>query len=192
MLIVDCIYQRDAMSVVSEAIRSFNKLLNTRRNSHENMKNFESRFSAQSAKFNSLSQTTKLPECIIALMLLSNSAIDDNQRVSVMAAAAPSDSNLYNQSTNYQFLGVITYQSVASVIRQCDKANLPRTTEQPLTASSANGTGNGGYYGGNSSGRGRPTKAEYEVLMMRHPCNECGRLATGSVAIMKTGRYLYM
>ena len=59
--IVDCIYQRDALSVVSEAFRSFNALLNTRRGDNENMKNFESRFSAQVAKFNWISQITKLP-----------------------------------------------------------------------------------------------------------------------------------
>ena len=96
-LIVGKIYQKDALSVVSEAYRAFNQLWNTRRSSIDTMKNFESRFSDQVAKFNSISTTTKLPECITALMPLSNSAIDDSQRVSVMAAAAHSDENLTSQ-----------------------------------------------------------------------------------------------
>lgn len=79
--IVDSIYQRDALFVVSEAFGTFNALLNTRRGGNENMKNFEFCFSAQIAKFISISQITKLPECITALMLLSNSFIDDHQRV---------------------------------------------------------------------------------------------------------------
>lgn len=122
-LIVGKLYQRDALTAVSEAYRAFNQLWNTRRSNNETVKNFESRFSAQVARFNSISTTTKLPECITALMFLSNSAIDDSQRVSVMAAAAPSDENLNAQSTNEQFLGAITYQSVSSVIKQCDKSS---------------------------------------------------------------------
>ena len=140
--ITEAIYQRDALSVVSEAFRAFNLLWNTRRSNTESMKNFESRFSAQVAKFNSISDTTKLPECITALMLLSNSAIDDTQRISVMAAAAPSDQHLNGQSTNDQFLSAITYQSVASVVKQCDKSSQHPAEGSHLTASSA-GTNRG-------------------------------------------------
>ena len=56
-----------------------------------------------------MSQITKLPEYIISLMLLSNSAIDDNQRASVMATAAPSNPALNNQLSNDLLLGSITY-----------------------------------------------------------------------------------
>lgn len=76
-LIVNAIYKGDALSVVSEAYKAFNQLINTQRGTLKNVKNFESRFSAQVAKFNSTSTTIKLTECITALMLLSYSQIDD-------------------------------------------------------------------------------------------------------------------
>ena len=87
------------------------------------MRNFKSRFYAQVAKFNSISKTTKSPECITALMLMSDSLIDDTQRVSVMAAAAPASANINGISTNYEFLAAITYSTVTSVIKECDKSS---------------------------------------------------------------------
>lgn len=174
-LIVDCIYQRDALSVVSEAFRAFNALLNTRRGDTENMKNFQSRFSAQVAKFNAISNTTKPPECSTALMLLSNSAIDDNQRVSVLAATPPADPTLNSQSTNDMFLSAVTYQSVASIVKQCDRTHTTSVNQNSLAASSAGTTQRYGHSSPQNRGRTRPTKAEYEALMMKHPCNLCGK-----------------
>ena len=46
-LIVGNIYQIDALTVVSEAYRTFNQLWNTRRGFNETIKNIDSRFSAQ-------------------------------------------------------------------------------------------------------------------------------------------------
>ena len=168
-LIVGNIYQRDALTVVSEAYRTFNLLSNTRRSSNEAMKNFEPRFSAQVAKFNSISSTSKLPECITALMLLSNSAIEDSQRVSVMAAAAPSNQNLSSNSSNDEFLSAITYQSVSSVINQCDKSSQPPVENETLTASSAGTTQFRGQYRNNNSRNNSLSPT------MKFPCNICGK-----------------
>ncbi len=173
--IVHCIYQRDALSVVSEAFKSFNHLWNTRRGSTETMKNFESRFSAHVAKFNSISTTTKLPECITALMLLANSAIDDNQRISVMAATAPSDATFTAQSTNDEFLAAITYNSVASVIKQCDKTSQNTEESSALTASTAGTSSFGSNQNRGNYNKPRLSKAEYDALKMKHPCNKCGK-----------------
>lgn len=38
---VECIYPRDALTVISEALKAFNTLWNTRRGGSETMKNFE-------------------------------------------------------------------------------------------------------------------------------------------------------
>ena len=174
-LILNAIYQRDALTVVSEAFKAFNQLWNTRFGATESMKNFESRISAQVAKFNSISATTKLPECITALMLLANSAIDDNQRVSVMAANAPSNSCLNGQLSSDEFLAAITYNSVASVIRQCERSTPSTSEEYSLTASAGTmNSSNNGQQRGNLN-RSRPSKAEYEALKMKHPCNMCGK-----------------
>lgn len=140
--------QRDALSVLNEAYSALLQLRNTGRNNSETMENFESRFSAQVAKFNSITKTTKFPECIAALMLLSSFAINDSQRVSVMAAAASSDENLTSQSSNDQFLSSIIYQPIPSVIKQCDKTLHDATENGPLAASSA-GTS---HFGGQARG----------------------------------------
>lgn len=134
------------------------------------MKNFESRFAAQAAKFNPISNTTKLPEFITALMLLSNSGCDDSQRVTVLAAASPSNSNLTPQSTNDEFLKAVTYPSVASVIKQCDKSSHDGTENSPLAASSAGTSCYRGPHRGNkerSNHRTHPTR--------KYPCNLCGK-----------------
>ena len=114
--IVNTIYQRDALNVISEAYDGFNSLLTTRRGQSESLKNFELRFSAAIAKFNSLSDTTKLPQYITALMLLSNAGIEHSQRVSVLAAAAPSNVDLTDQSSNDEFLAAVTYNNLRPLL----------------------------------------------------------------------------
>lgn len=57
-LIVNAIYQRDSLTVFSEAYEGFNNLLNKRRCQNEGLKNFEVRISAAVTKLNSLSKTT--------------------------------------------------------------------------------------------------------------------------------------
>lgn len=86
------------------------------------MKAFDSRFSAIIAKSNAISESTKLPECLTVLMLISNSYVSDAQRVSVLAAAA-SASEVENvaTATDEQLLKSISYGSVASVVRQCER-----------------------------------------------------------------------
>lgn len=131
-LIVDNLYRHDFMSVISEAYDGFNNLLNARRAQTESLKNFETRFSAAVTKFNSLSKTTKLPQCITALMLLSNAAIDHSQRISALAAAAPSGTTFTELSRNDDFLSEETYRQLASVVKQCEKGS-----ERILNASAA-------------------------------------------------------
>lgn len=77
--IVNAIYQRNALSVVGEAYRVFNNLLDIKRGHNESMKGYELRLAAGVAKFNSVSESTKLPERLTELMLISNSHISDSQ-----------------------------------------------------------------------------------------------------------------
>ncbi len=132
-LIVNAVYQRDFMSVVSEAFDGFNTLLNTRGGQHESLTNFETRFWAAVSKFNSFSNTTELPQCITALMLLVYASIEYSHRVSALAASAPAGTTFTDQSSNVGFLSVVTYNQLASVVEQCEKA----VSGSPLTGSSA-------------------------------------------------------
>lgn len=71
------------------------------------MKSFELRFSAQVTKFSAISETRRLPECLKALLLLSNSAINDKQRIFILAAAVPGDTSLDGMATNDQLLTAV-------------------------------------------------------------------------------------
>lgn len=88
-------------------------------------------------KLNSVSTTTNLTECFTALMLLSISAVDGTRRVSVLAAAARSSKSLNAPCTSDQFLGAIIYQSVSSVIRQCDQSSVAWENSYILKTSSS-------------------------------------------------------
>jgi len=74
---------------VSEVFRDFTDLMAVKRGQTESFRNFEGRFAAQVAKFHAHSDDVKLPESLIAFMLLGNSNIDSGQRISVLASAAP-------------------------------------------------------------------------------------------------------
>lgn len=84
------------------------------------MKNFESRFSAWETKFNSISQSTRLLECLTSLLLPTNAQVSENQRVTVLAAAAPLDSRSSYSSSSVMFLSAVTYHFVSSVVKQFD------------------------------------------------------------------------
>lgn len=121
-LIIDTVCQRDFLSVISKAYKRFHRVLNTRRNNNVSLKFFEVRFSASVAKFNSMSGITKLPQCITALMLSSNAAIEHSQHVQCLNAAAPEGTIFSDQSSNDKILSAVTYQQLASVVKQCEKA----------------------------------------------------------------------
>ena len=57
-------------------------------------------------------------------MLLSNALVNDSQRVSILAAASPSENVVGPQATNDQFLSAVTYNSIASVVKQCDASSV--------------------------------------------------------------------
>lgn len=82
-------------------------------------------------------------ECITALINMSNYAIDDLQRISVMDPGAPSDVNLNNKSTNGEFLSAITYRPVSSAIKQCDQTVHTHKGENKISVNSARFRQNG-------------------------------------------------
>ena len=118
--VVDAIYRREALSVVSDVYLNFTSLLSMKRGSTETFRNFESRFLAQVSRLNSTSTSSKLPEALRAFMLLANSSVDNGQRISVLAAASNGTSIDSNASTD-EYLNAVQYEKVASVLRQCDQ-----------------------------------------------------------------------
>ena len=135
--IVKAIYKRDPLSAVSTVYQDFLTVLGTKRGASESFRNFESRFTANVSKFNSHSTSFVLIEAIAAFMLLANSGVDSNQRVSVLAAATPHSAQFKNGATTSDFLEAVSYDTVASVLRQCDKMKSSESSQSyTVTASS--------------------------------------------------------
>lgn len=86
-LICSLLYMRDSTSAVLDVLDYRHALEDNPRSSSESFKNYELRFAAQMAKYNSHGQSVKLPESIHALLLVSNDGVDESQRVSVLSAA---------------------------------------------------------------------------------------------------------
>ena len=147
------------------------------------MRNFETRFEAQLSRFNS-HKAGSIPDALVALMLLGNSNIDDNQRVSILAAAVSNVTPTeVTELSVTDILSAVKYSSIASVLRQCErkKTNLNDGSGRALNANGAHG-GDGGIGNGNGGGRFRNrfhnklrTPAEIAERKKRQPCHYCKR-----------------
>lgn len=87
----------------------------------EPLKNFESRFEAQLSKFNPLGSSVSLPKSISALVLLANLKVDSSQRISILAAAAPKESNLSTRASIEDYVKAVKYEAISSLLRQCHR-----------------------------------------------------------------------
>lgn len=179
-LIVHALYQRYFLSFISEAYEGLNTLLNTRRSQSKSLKNFETRFSAAFTKLNSFSNTTRLPQGITALMLLSNASIEHSRRTSALAAAAPNGTVFSDQSSNDDFLDAVTYKQLSSVVNQCEMATTT-TSSMSLSSSSA------GTLRSPRRGRGNGFRRPLNAALKRHPCHTCDKYGHGKDTHNKEG-----
>lgn len=111
--------ERDALSVVNEVYKDFSDVLSTNWEGNESFKNYEACFAAQFSKLPAHGNCASLHELIIGMMLLEGSAIDYPQGIPILSATGSCQSASVNQNAE-EILFVITYESVASMIRQCD------------------------------------------------------------------------
>lgn len=58
--------------------------------------------------------------------LLANADVSSNQRVSVLVNVAPKDSTLISKSTTNEYLALVTHESIATFVRQCNDMNVPK------------------------------------------------------------------
>ena len=122
MAIARAMHKQDPLSVISDTYQKSSQLLQTTRGDQESFKNFESRFQAQVCRCNATSSSVKLPESLVAFVLLNNSRAENNQRVSILAAAVPKQSQTSSHSECSSVLESLKYQDVATVLRASDKA----------------------------------------------------------------------
>ncbi len=118
--ICKALHKRDALSVVSTVNGDFLNLRSANRGPNQAFRNFESGFAAAISKFKSHSASA-LPEYFMEFMLLANSAIKSNQRISILAAANTYSIEFHEDLSNSDLLSTIKYYFIASVLRQCDK-----------------------------------------------------------------------
>lgn len=87
---VAAVHRRDPFSVVSTVYSDFAALVSSRRADNETYKAFEALFYAAVSRFRSHGDDITIPEPLLALMLLHSARMNDNQRVSILAASVTS------------------------------------------------------------------------------------------------------
>lgn len=172
LAIAKAIYKCDPLSAITDTFSKFTSVLQTSRGSNETFRNFESRFDAAVCSYNSAAPSAKLPESLVAFILIGNSDIDDNQRVSILSAVAPKQQD--NDANIGALLDKITYEDVASIIRSFDK---PKASGGPSTKSSLSLNANGAYQRNNRNHQFRRNRTPEELaeLKKRTKCNDCGK-----------------
>jgi len=172
--IVKVVHKRDPLAVVSEVYQDFTTVLGTKRGNSESFKNFESRFDSQVSKFNAHATTTKLPDSLVAFMLLANANVENNQRISVLAAASPKESDFENAATTEQFLESVSYSAIASIIRQCDKSSdPPSATPRPAPIPAVTATIPSRNLRRDGTPKKRLTPQELADLKAKSKCRRC-------------------
>lgn len=73
-------------------------------------------------KFKSNREDVRLSESMISLMLLGNDSVDSSQRISTLASASSTPHSLTSQRWKNEFIKLVNYEGITSVLRQCDCA----------------------------------------------------------------------
>lgn len=175
-LIVNSVYKRDALSVVTTLYDELQQLMSLRRERGESFPEYELRFAAQLARFNSLAPCVAVHDCLSALMLLANADVDSSQRISILAATSPNDKLLNETSTMEDYAQTISYETVATVLRQCEKSisTTPSTAGRALAASSAAPHSSNGSRP-NRGNRVRLTLEQVAEAKRASQCKRCGQ-----------------
>lgn len=128
-LIVDHFYKKGPLSVVSVVFAQLQNLLATRCDERGSNLPFEGRFDALLSRLTCRGSSVASSDAMAALLLLPNSNVDGSQRIAILAAVAPKSIGLCPWSSTDEFIEAVKYESIATVLRQCDCNATP--TGQP-------------------------------------------------------------
>lgn len=137
---------------------------------NESFRKFETHFNALVSKFNSHGSVICLPESITAFMLMPSAVIDDNHRVSILATAGKDLSTAKSEQvpsrqTSADIGKHVRYETVASILRQCEKRHRTLTYSQPLSVNQGKlGEGNDG---------GRRNGEHLHRMKCNKTCRQC-------------------
>lgn len=155
--VAEAIHKTDALSIVTDVYERFSSVLATKRSDNESLKNFETRFDAQVSKLHSITGDKKLPDSLVSFILLNNSNIENNQRVTVLASCAPKG----NDATE-NVLESIKYDEIASILRSSDS---PAKSDKPALSAHSVKTKHGFRY--------QPRHTDIAELKKKTKCKEC-------------------
>ena len=105
------------LTIVSNARRDFQNLLSTKSGNNESFLKVESHFAADIAKMKSHSSNALL-ESLTAFMLLSNSNIDADQRISILSSGTSHNTESASTLGNEELMDSVAYDPIASVLSQ--------------------------------------------------------------------------
>lgn len=84
---VAAVHRRYPLSVVYTVYADYATLVSARRSDNETYKAFEARFDAAVSRFRSHGEYITILEPLLALMILNVASMNENQRVSILAAS---------------------------------------------------------------------------------------------------------
>lgn len=161
-IVVDLIYKKHPLSVVTHVFGELQLLLSTRRSKRESFLNFEQWFCAQLVTFNALGDAVSLNDSMAALYLLANTNTSPSHTSSILPAASPRQKGLSPGSALNEFLTSIKHEPSATVLKQCDK------NESSLASSTKLG----------NDGEKSKHKCSSAQLLARNaskPCHKCDK-----------------
>lgn len=106
---MSAIHKRDPLAVVLIVYGERIKLMNAKRIIGNSFRDFGLRFNVQLSRFISLATHDTLLQPISALMLLANSTVDTNQRVSLIAAASTATNPINPKNVNENMSLLVMY-----------------------------------------------------------------------------------
>lgn len=137
--ILSVIHKHHPLSFVTDVYSDFYSLLSTRLISNKKVRNYESRFETQLSCSNT-HHVISMQDPLLALVLLTNAAIKDNQRISILDVSLSSVMTIETTHPDaVNLLEKVNYAPNDSVLRQCykTKARIFNEESNSLNANNA-------------------------------------------------------
>lgn len=115
------VLKRYPLLVVSLVFQELQALPLVQQKPYEQFNDLEMRFGAQLSKCKALGKSVVFSSSIAALILRANADVDYSQRISILTAATRSKRTLTTASITDYFIRTVSYQTIASVLHNCDK-----------------------------------------------------------------------
>lgn len=128
LMVASEIHKMDALYKVTDVYERFPAVISTKRSENESLKIFETRFDAQMVKLNSMTGDMKIPDSLVSIIILNNSNIEKNQRVTVLASCSPKGDH-----SQTGVLEAIKYEEIASILSSLNAPQNRKTRKRKVS-----------------------------------------------------------